>query len=369
MEELDLQDPNWLQTDALEESARSDQNLVDLSDATCPDAFELLWDRVVLDRTEIWERGIETGQDTPGYPSVVQNMYGENPDGKFYLYYAIHDPYSGIGVAVADRIDGEFRKLAQLRPWRSDSRVLRAPKHPRPTSHFSSPIVLWNPVEEKWFLFFHFFADEWSEGRGHQKTGLAITTSLSSHKWDVQTDEQGRLLAVIPTTAERWMNSQSSYHSIHRLSNGTWLAFLRGVGGAYETPAQWRQDAARLGFAVSRDGRRWAQLPGNPAIQQPNGRYGREGVYRPFFVARAGAGYLLGWGESDYYDTDSRLALGMTQDFETIRLLEKNLFELDVADGAISLWRQNGVLYAFYGRRQRAWNIRGDNCAASTAER
>jgi len=334
--------------------------IVDLSDFSCPPRLQQLWDREILTRTEAWEGGIETGRDAVGFPSVVQNIHGKSPDGKFYLFYAIHDPYAGIALAVADKIDGPFRKLHEISRFRPDSRVLRAPKRPRKTSHFSSPVVHWNPAEQKWFLYFHFYANEWDKGGGHQRTALAVTDSLSSHSWTPWTDSEGRLIAVLPTTSERWMNSQSSYHSIHRLRNGHWLAFLRGVGGEYDSNGEWQQDVGKLGFAISPDGRRWAELGPNPVIHADDGRNGRKGVYRPYFVARLADSFLLGWGESEFYDAEPRLILGTSRDLRHVSTTAAPQPVLSPADGAMSLWRREDTLYAFYGARQRAWKLIDD---------
>ena len=43
---------------------------------------------------------------------MVKNSHGQNSDGKYYLYYAHHDPTSGIGCAVAESITGPYTKAA-----------------------------------------------------------------------------------------------------------------------------------------------------------------------------------------------------------------------------------------------------------------
>ena len=341
---------------------RDNTGMLDLSDHACLPPLQLLWDREVLQNSEKWEQGIETGRAVVGYPSIVRNVHGTAPDGKYYLFYAIHDASSGIAVAISPAIDGKFRKLHELQPQRSDSRVLRAPERPRGQSHFSSPVVLWNPREQRWFLYFHYYANEWDRGMGHQRTALAVSADLSSHSWTPWTDRQSRLIAVLPTTRERWMNSQSTYHGIQRLPNSTWLAFLRGTGGQYGG-AEWVQDPSKLGFAISRDGRHWAELPGNPLIHQGDGRNGRKGVYRPQFLARLADRFLLAWTESNYYDGDSRLVMAITRDFQSLEPVTVELPELHPADGAISPWREGNTLYFFHGSRQSAWRML-DGCAA-----
>jgi len=108
----------------------------------------------VLKQTEDWEHGVwknprwpQGGGDTLGYPSVVKNMHGPKPDGKYYLFYAHHDPRSGIGAAVADSITGPFSKEVNV-PGRSDNQVVPSfhagSTNPDDPSHNSSPWVLWN---------------------------------------------------------------------------------------------------------------------------------------------------------------------------------------------------------------------------------
>ena len=117
-------------------------------------------------------------------------------------------------------------------------------------------------------------------GYGHQMTALATCPDLPSHNWAIWTDPAWGsasvwdIVPLLPTTAEWWMDSQSSYHAIQRLVGGQWLAFLRGTSDSSPYP--------RLGFATSTDGRSWDYFPQNPVIT-PSGPGERGGVYRPNF--------------------------------------------------------------------------------------
>ena len=95
-----------------------DNNLrcVDLSDLTSSVPLTVGACSQILWRTEAWEHNTFdlSDDDSVGYPSVVKNDRGRNADNKYYLYYAHHDPCSGIGCAVADRIQGPYKKLASL---------------------------------------------------------------------------------------------------------------------------------------------------------------------------------------------------------------------------------------------------------------
>ena len=163
---------------------RLDNNLkcVDLSDLSGDLPLDVTSSRQIIERTEDWEVATwanarwpaprEKEQDSVGYPTVVRNDRGNAPDGKYYLYYAHHDPCSGIGCAVADKIDGPYKKLSKIDPQRKHSMVLVNPHYPAPPgdpSHYSSPCVLWNEDEKCWFMYFHFYNHLYATWRGGGK--------------------------------------------------------------------------------------------------------------------------------------------------------------------------------------------------------
>ena len=77
-------------------------NVVDLSDLDADLPLDIVETKQILSLTEDWENSSEgTPLDSLGYPSIVKNDRGPNPDNKFYLYYAHHDIPSRIGCAVA----------------------------------------------------------------------------------------------------------------------------------------------------------------------------------------------------------------------------------------------------------------------------
>lgn len=335
------------------ENESGETNIPDLRDRGCFPPLRLEWDRRILANSETWEDGLGPEKDSVGFPSVARNTHGRNPDARYYLFYAIHDPNSGIGVATSASVRGPWRKLG-AQGNHPDSRVLRAPVVPRETSHFSSPVVVWNPRERLWFMYFHFYSNEWQEGGGHQRTALATSADLASRNWQPWVDAQGRLIAVLPVTHERWMNSQSSYHVVYRLPGGLWLAFLRGVGGEYSA-AEFRQDPAALGLAISPDGRRWAQLDGNPWIDQHDGRNSRAGVYRPLFMALLRGDYFLAWSESNPYDSDPVVHSAMSRDLRDVRELPVDFLDWTPAGGPVSVIRNSDRLYFFDGARERSY--------------
>lgn len=338
------------------------QNMIRFPSASCGWPLSQLGDSVSLTNSETWEFGIESGTDTVGYPSVVVDPFANTESERVVLFYAIHDPYSGIGMATSKSLDGVFVKAASYKKSMVDSRVLRAPRRPRTTSHFSSPVVIWNSDERKWFMYFHYYSNEWHRGGGHQRTGLAVANSISSMNWIRYVDSKGMLVSVLPVTPHRWMNSQSSYHSIHRLPSGLWLAFLRGVGGEYSSNGKWIQDTAKLGFAVSRDGRRWAEYGRNPVIGPAIGGGKASGVYRPQFIGLVAQKLLVCWSESSYYDHSPQSRCALTSNLRTF-VPAKSPLESDVmADGPLSLVRQGKILAVFYGNRRRLYRFEQVQC-------
>lgn len=327
---------------------------VDLSDLTGDLPLEVVRTTQILWQSEAWERSTwsgDEGRESVGYPTVVRNDRGRNSDSRYYLFYAHHDPNSGIGCAVAESIEGPYVKLAQKDPARGDSRVLVCPGKPGQPFHYSSPCVVWNEEEQTWFMYFHYYENQWATGGGHQRTALATCADLAENVWTPWTDERGNLVPVLPVTAERWMNSQSSYHAIQRLPDGRWLGFLRGTGGEFSETGKWLQDPCELGFAISTDGRRWDYGEANPVIHQEDGGGGRKGVYRPHFIGYLGDGeYLLCWSESHLYDGGAGIIYGRTKDFRTVTRDGRGYARWPMADGLISPWREGNRLYLFAGK-------------------
>lgn len=331
-----------------------DNNLkcVDLSDLEAELPLDVSRSMRILRQTEDWELSTWSdgkGHNSIGYPTLVRNDRGPDPDGHYYLYYAHHDPNSGIGCAVAESIEGPYVKIAEKDSTRTDSRALVCPGKRGQPLHYSSPCVVWNENEKLWFMYFHFYENQWRTGGGHQRTALASCPDLAKNVWTPWTDVRKKLTPVFPVTAERWMNSQSSYHAIQRLPDGRWLGFLRGTGGEYEADGKWKQDMCKLGFATSADGRHWDYFPENPIIHQENGG-GRDGVYRPHFIGCLGGGeYLVCWSESASYDSGPKIIYGRTTDFRTVVPDPRGYANWPAGDGLISPWREGDRLYLFAG--------------------
>ena len=189
-------------------------------------------------------------------------------------------------------------------------------------------------------------------GFGHQITTLATATDLSSHNWTPLPGNPDVLnpafRPVLPSTADRWINSQSSYHGIQRLPNGTWVAFLRGTGGEVDDGGQWLQDTTKIGIATSNDGIHWNHLPQNPILQEGNG--GPPGDYTPEFIGYLGNDesgqdeYLLVWNEA------GKIQYGRTTDFVNIQRDPRGHASWPSYGGADDVRREGNTLYPFTGR-------------------
>ena len=129
------------------QSLDNNSQVVDLSDLEGPLPLDVVSTTQILRQTEDWEHSTwenpdwpRGGPDSVGFPSVVKNDRGANVDGKYYLFYAHHDPRSGIGVAVADAVTGPYSKDVNV-PGRSDNQVVPAfhasSAHPGDPDHTS----------------------------------------------------------------------------------------------------------------------------------------------------------------------------------------------------------------------------------------
>ena len=373
---------NALANLASQTSLRGDNNLqvVDLTDldGNLPLNVESSKTVKILAETENWEHSSfqnpswpQGGRDSLGFPSVVKNDRGQNPDGKYYLYYSHHDPTSGIGAAVADSIKGPYIKASVPHSipilglnW-NDSQVMVNPLY-RPNGiptdwigHYSSPSVVWNENEQLWFMYFHYYNHYWggaggphwsssNPGLGHQMTALATTPDLSSHDWTLWTQSKWAQVSVddtvpvLPTTSEPWMNSQSSYHAIQRLPNGQWLAFLRGTNDATGRPT--------VGFGTSDDGRTWDYFPENPVIAPGKAWTTNTTEYRPKFIGYLGKNssgqdeYLVAWSEHSH----PRIIYSKTTDFKSFERDPRGYANWGVGDdGIVSARREGDRLYLF----------------------
>ncbi len=322
----------------------NNQHLLDLRDVASPPEFKLINFTRLISRTESWELSAEAKNpnNDVGYPSLVVSRDSRGKK-TYHLFYAIHDVASGIGLARANALEGPFTKIGGGQA--PDSRILRPPTRPRKTSHLSSPVAIWNAVNGVWHLYFHYYSNQFAEGLGHQNTAVAISKDLRN--WEVVVGSDGDFLAVLPVTKERWMNSQSTYHSIQLLPNGLWLAFLRGTSVHFRD-GELEADPTSLGFAVSRDGIRWSLVSGEPPFPSLPLANGHPVTQRPGFCARLRDRYLVCWTEQNEFTRVGRARLATTRNFSEFEVLATEI-PITVHDGAMTPWRVGNAIYLLAG--------------------
>ena len=350
---------------------------VDLSDMRGQLPLIASQTKQILRRSEPWEfstwKPEARKDDTVGYPSVVRNDRGKNADGRYYLYFSHHDPTSGIACAIADKIEGPYRKLKQIDSTLPHSLVLVNPHFPGKEgdpSHYSSPSVVWNETEQLWFMYFHYYNhyhNAWERdpkfpGGGNQMTALATTPDLTSHQWTIVEDKSighvsiHDIVPVLATTTESWMYGTSSYHAMQQLPNGQWMSFLRGTD---------KVGLCSVGFARSVDGRKWELFPQNPMIRPTSGPDKTLGIYRPGFIGYLGTNaagkpnYLVVWSESRKGADVPRVRYGYTSDFINIRPDPRGSAEWSGGDGLISPWREGIKLYLFAAKHLHVLTLPG----------
>ena len=73
----------------------------------------------------------------------------EKPLGKYYMYYAAHDPPAEISLAYADNFEGPWTE------YKSNPIILRDWEPHYKVSHVSSPDAFWVEDEKKLFVYYH----------------------------------------------------------------------------------------------------------------------------------------------------------------------------------------------------------------------
>ena len=173
-------------------------------------------------------------------PSVIRAAgYLEHPLGRYYLYYAPHNPPGGICLAFADKLEGPWHEYSAnpiiTRDWQPHYRV----------SHVSGPHAIWNEEEHKLFLYYH---------------GENGVTRLASTRDGVHVTYEG-----VAVTTEMFEGvSEASYARVFRHTlpgkDNRYLMLLMGNN----------QGTRRIYLAWSRDGRKWEARKA-PLIDPPPG--------------------------------------------------------------------------------------------------
>ena len=112
------------------------------------------------------------------HPSVIEtgSSWGR-PLARYYMYYAPHDAPGGVCLAFAEKPEGPWHEYDHNpvigRDWLPHYQV----------SHVSSPHAIWNPEEQRVFLYFHGENDTTRfavsrDGIHFEYGGLAVNTTM-----------------------------------------------------------------------------------------------------------------------------------------------------------------------------------------------
>jgi hypothetical protein len=172
-------------------------------------------------------------------PSVIRTDDLQKPLGRYYMYYAPHNPPGGICLAYADAPEGPWKEYEAnpliARDW---------PPHYK-VSHVSGPHAIWIEEEKKLFVYYHGENDitrfaSTKDGVHFQYEGVAFTTKLFH---DVSEASYARMFRyTIPGKDNRY------------------IALLMGNN----------QGTRRIYLAWSKDGRRWEPRQ-TPLVDPPPG--------------------------------------------------------------------------------------------------
>jgi hypothetical protein len=162
-----------------------------------------------------------------------------DPLGRWYMYYAPHDPPGGICLAYADALEGPWREHpdnpAIAREW--------SPHHT--VSHVSAPETVWSEEEQKLFLYYH----------GENNTTRLATSADGIHfGYD-----------CVAITTDMWPGSiEASYARVFRCA-------IPGKDNRYVATVMGNLGGTRHVFlASSQDGRIWEPRP-EPLLSPPPG--------------------------------------------------------------------------------------------------
>lgn len=269
------------------------------------------------------------------FPSVVATSGRfPNPLGRYYLYYAPHDPPGGICMAYADRLEGPWKEYAHNplipREWKPHYKV----------SHVSGPHALWNAEEKKMFLYFH---------------GENPETRLATSPDGIRFDYEGTVL----TTAMFPGLSEASYARVfeHRIAGADTRFVMLFMGNDKGT--------RRIYQARSADGRKWHPVDGVFMDPPP----GTDQVAGAWWIPWNGRNYIISHANAD--DANPHVPInnkgfnlylnetdaGFTKTRPLGRFMDASVFGADNA-GLMSpcVFEENGVLYLFVNTGPRLGN-------------
>ncbi len=252
----------------------------------------------------------------------IRGVYDKITGGlaRYYLYYAPHDAPGGICLAYGNSLGGQFTEYPNnpiiSNVWSGHYSV----------SHVSSPHVIWNAPNSKFYLYFH---------------GENTTTRMA---WSTD-GVHFTYFGVVLSTANIPSSTETSYarvfeHTVTGLGNTYVMLFMGVTSGS-----------RKIFWGWSSDGKSW-QFDPSPLIS-PSGD-GQTDIAAPYLLKRNNTAYVVYHGNSgDMYLTE----VGNGFDRE----VHLGIFHAALSgapdnnrSAAASFGTDNGVQYMFYEAGQRS---------------
>ncbi|GAA1661654.1 hypothetical protein [Catellatospora bangladeshensis] len=160
----------------------------------------------------------------------IRGVYDKisSPLGRYYLYYAPHDAPGGICLAYGDSLSGQFTEYPN-NPIVSN---VWSPHYS--VSHVSSPHVIWNAANSKFYMYFH---------------GENNTTRMAWSTDGVNFTYFGRVLhtGVIPGSTET-SYARVFEHAVPGLGNKYVMVFMGVTNGTRKIFWGWSADGKTFSF-------------------------------------------------------------------------------------------------------------------------
>jgi hypothetical protein len=168
--------------------------------------------------------------------------------GRYYLYYAPHNAPGGICLAYGDSLDGPFTEY----PANPIVSNVWSPYYS--VSHVSSPHVIWNASNSKFYLYYH-----------GENTATRMAWSYDGVNWTY--------FGTVLTTAAIPGSTETSYarvfeHTVTGLGNKYVMLFMAVIGGTRKICWGW-----------SNDGKSWQYDPTPLVWPGPDGQTDISGPY------------------------------------------------------------------------------------------
>lgn len=196
----------------------------------------------------------------------IRGVYSliSNPLGRYYLYYAPHELPGGICMAYGDSLGGPFTEY----PANPIVSNIWSPHYS--VSHVSSPHVIWNAPNSKFYLYYH---------GENQATRMAWSYDGINFTY----------FGAVLTTADIPGSTQTSYarvfeYSVPGLGNTHVMLFMCSIGSV-----------SNIGWGWSSDAKSWNFDP-TPLVSP--GPDGQANISSPYLLTANNTAYVVYHGTS-----------------------------------------------------------------------